>query len=255
MKAEVGMQAQSGMKLEENVAVNSFLLCSVLAKQARRLGKLLPDRRVAELIRLAWKNYADYEIRLELGCDVPQIIRAEAMQIARLTRRSEPALAPIPAEVERSKVADVISVIQHDEREAEHPDKASNPGNRANGSHVSMDGAINSRDSHCNLSSLQRTLLMSRSNAIDPTRLRQLRAITDNLCTLANRHRENKNYVVAHALYGRALAVAQDIHTPDDDGSSLVARIRKDQETVFDLMRSGDAPEKPPLETAKEVGR
>ena len=94
---------------------------------------------------------------------------------------------------------------------------------------------------------------MSRSNGIDPTRLRQLRAIADNLCTLANRHRENKNYVVAHALYGRALEVAEDIHTPDDDGSSLVARIRKDQQTVFDLMHSGS--EKPPLEKAKEVGR
>jgi hypothetical protein len=96
---------------------------------------------------------------------------------------------------------------------------------------------------------------MSRSNGIDPTRLRQLRAITDNLCTLANRHRENKNYVVADALYGSALSVAQEIQTPDDDGSALVARIRKDQQTVFNLIRSGERPEKPPLEKAKEVGR
>jgi hypothetical protein len=36
------MQAPSRMNIEQNLAVNSFLLCNVLAKQARRLGKLLP---------------------------------------------------------------------------------------------------------------------------------------------------------------------------------------------------------------------
>ena len=97
---------------------------------------------------------------------------------------------------------------------------------------------------------------MSNSNGIDPTRLRQLQAIAQNLCTLANRHRENHNYVVAHALYGRALSVAQEIHTPEKDGNSLVARIRADQQAVFELMRSVESgPEKPPLEKAKEAGR
>lgn len=97
---------------------------------------------------------------------------------------------------------------------------------------------------------------MSNLNGMDPTRDRQLRAIAENLCTLANRHRENRNYIVAHALYGRALSVAQEIHTPENEGNALVARIRKDQQAVFELMRSPETgPERPPLEKAKEVGR
>ena len=78
----------------------------------------------------------------------------------------------------------------------------------------------------------------------------------ENLCTLANRHRENHNYVVAHALYGRALLVAQEIHAPENDGSALVTRIQKDQQAVFEMLRSGESnQENPPLEKAKEVGR
>ena len=63
---------------------------------------------------------------------------------------------------------------------------------------------------------------MSKSNGVEPNRLRQLRAIAENLCTLANRHRENHNYGVAHALYGHALSAAQEIDTPGNDGNSLV---------------------------------
>ena len=80
---------------------------------------------------------------------------------------------------------------------------------------------------------------MSYSNGVDPMHLRQLRAMAENLCTLANRHRENHNYVVAHALYGRALSVAQEIHTSGNDGDVLVARIRADQQAVFEILRSG----------------
>jgi hypothetical protein len=80
--------------------------------------------------------------------------------------------------------------------------------------------------------------------------------MVENLCTLANRHRENHNYVVSHALYGRALSVAQEIHTPENDGNSLVARIRADQQAVFEMLRSGESsPGNPPLEKAKDVGR
>jgi hypothetical protein len=50
---------------------------------------------------------------------------------------------------------------------------------------------------------------MSNSNGVYPLRLRQLRAIAENLCMLADRHREDHNYVVAYALYTRALSVAQ----------------------------------------------
>ncbi len=39
------------------------------------------------------------------------------------------------------------------------------------------------------------------TGGMDPIRLRQLRAIAENLCTQANSHRDNNNYVVAYALY------------------------------------------------------
>jgi hypothetical protein len=97
---------------------------------------------------------------------------------------------------------------------------------------------------------------MSNSNGVDPMHLRQLRAMAENLCTLANRHRENHNYVVAHALYGRALSVANEIHTSGNDGNSLVTRIRTDQQGVFEMLRSGiSGLERPPLEKAQKVGQ
>lgn len=97
---------------------------------------------------------------------------------------------------------------------------------------------------------------MSHSNGVDPNHLRQRRAMAENLYTLANRHRENHNYVVAHALYGRALSVAQEIHTPENDGNVLVTRIRTDQQAVFEMLRSGESDlEKPPLEKAQKVGQ
>ena len=70
--------------------VNSFLLCTVLAKQTRRLGRLMPDRRIPELITIALKNCADYELVLDVGPGVPEVVRDEAMLIGRLTRRPEP---------------------------------------------------------------------------------------------------------------------------------------------------------------------
>ena len=82
---------------------------------------------------------------------------------------------------------------------------------------------------------------MSNFNGVDPLRLRQLRAIAENLCTLANQHRENHNYVVADALYTRALSVAQQIRTPENDGNALVARIRTEQQAAFEIRRAGES--------------
>jgi hypothetical protein len=94
------------------------------------------------------------------------------------------------------------------------------------------------------------------TDGMDRIRLRQLRAIAENLCTQANRHRDNNNYLVAYALYGRALSVAQEIPTPENDMDSLVNRIRTDQQAVFELLRSGESvPEKHPLEKVQKVGR
>ena len=97
---------------------------------------------------------------------------------------------------------------------------------------------------------------MSNSNGVDPIHLRQLRAMAENLCTLANRHRENHNYVVAYGLYGRALSVAQEIRTPENDGDVLVTRIRTDQQAVFEMLRSGKSGlERAPLKKAQKAGQ
>ena len=103
------MQAQLRMKLWREGPVNSFLLCTVLAKQTRRLGRLMPDRRIPELITIALKNYADYELALDVDAGIPEVVRGEAMQIGQLTRRPEPAVASGPGRLEKSQVADVVS--------------------------------------------------------------------------------------------------------------------------------------------------
>ena len=249
------IEAQS-RKLGRVAPVNAFLLCTVLAKQTRRLGRLLPDRRIAELITIAMRNCADYELALDLGPGVPEVVRNEAMQIGRISRRSEPPVASIPGRSERSQFANAVSAASQSAAEREPAGQASLPGEGAFGAHPPVGSSVDFYDSRRNLSGVQRKHSMSNSNGIDPTRLRQLQAIAQNLCTLASRHRENHNYVVAHALYGRALSVAQEIHAPENDGNSLVARIRADQEAVFQLLRSGENnPQSPSLEKAKEVGR
>ncbi len=121
--------------------------------------------------------------------------------------------------------------------------------------HLSVGSRIDSIDSGRNLPSVQRKHSMS-TNGMDSIRLRQLRAIAENLCTQANRHRDNNNYLVAYALYGRALCVVQEIRTPEHDTESLVTRIRKDQQAVFEMLRSGESGlDKPPLEKVQKVGR
>ncbi len=97
---------------------------------------------------------------------------------------------------------------------------------------------------------------MSKSNGVDPMQVRQLRAMAENLCTQANHHRENQNYPVAYGLYGRALSVAQEIPTSEHDENALVARIRTDQQAVFEMLRSAEnGLKKTPLEKAQKVGR
>jgi hypothetical protein len=97
---------------------------------------------------------------------------------------------------------------------------------------------------------------MTNANSVGPIHLRQLRAMAENLCTQANHHRENHNYLVAYGLYGRALSVAQEIHTPENDGSVLVTRIRADQQAVLEMLRSEEnCLEISPSEKAQKVGR
>jgi hypothetical protein len=251
------MQAQSRMKLWREGPVNCFLLCTVLAKQTRRLGRLMPDRRIPELITIALKNCADYELTLDVDAGVPEVVRGEAMQIGRLTRRPEPAVTSSPGPWERSRIADAVSASDGEGATHGGPgDKASLFREGAIGAHLSVGSGVDFPEFRRNVHSGQRKHSMSNSKDFSAIHLRQLRAMAENLCTLANRHRDNHNYVVAHALYGRALTVAQEAHIPENDGKVLVSRIQADQQAVFEMLRSGESSlEKPPLEKAQRVGR
>lgn len=251
------MQVQSRVRLWREGRVNSFLLCTVLAKQTRRLGRMMPDRHIPELIRIAMENCADYELTLDVDAGVPEVVREEATQIGQLTRRPEPAVASRTGPWVRARVADVVSTSGgRGATESGLADDAPRFGKDAIGAHLSASTRGDSPDFRHNLHSVQRKHSMSYSNGVDPMHLRQLQAMAENLCTLANRHRENHNYVVAHALYGRALSVAQEIHTSGNNGDVLVARIRADQQAVFEILRSGkNGVERPPLEKAQKVGQ
>jgi len=99
---------------------------------------------------------------------------------------------------------------------------------------------------------------MSNSNGTDPTHLRQLRAFAENLYLLANRHREKQNYVVAHALYGRALEAAKRTDNPEhsENGRALVTRIREDQQAVYELLcRELGSQKKAELAITAKVGQ
>ena len=249
------MQAQSRMKSWREGPVNCFLLCTILAKQTRRLERLMPDRRIPELITIALKNCADYELALDVDAGAPEVVRKEAMQIGRVTRR--PAVTSGTELWQGSQVADAVPVSAGQVMtEGEPADKTSLFGEGAIGAHLSVGNRADSLVFRRNLHSVQRKHSMSKSSGVDPMQVRQLRAMAENLCTQANHHRENQNYLVAYGLYGRALSVAQEIHTPENDGNVLVTRIRADQQAVFQMLHSGESGlEKPPSEKAQKVGR
>lgn len=84
---------------------------------------------------------------------------------------------------------------------------------------------------------------MNHTNGTDKMRHAQLMALAENLYLLANRHRENGNYIVAHALYGRALEIAQLVDGPEQkqNGSALLAKIQNDRQTVLEMARPGES--------------
>jgi hypothetical protein len=78
-------------------------------------------------------------------------------------------------------------------------------------------------------------------NASGIDRLRhQWLAFAGNLYLLANLHRDYHNYVVAYALYGHALAAAENVAALGDSGRSLITQIRKDLEAVSEILRGGE---------------
>ena len=93
------------------------------------------------------------------------------------------------------------------------------------------------------------------SNGLDGLHRKQWLVFADNLYLLANRHRDNHDYVVANALYCRALEAAQKV-AASEDGLLLVARIRNDQQAVSAILRRGeDGAKRTESEEMQAVGR
>jgi hypothetical protein len=96
----------------------------------------------------------------------------------------------------------------------------------------------------------------STSNGIDRLRQQQWLAFAGNLFVLANLHREYHNYVVAHALYGHALAAAEKVAAIGDNGRCLVERIRKNQQAISEKLYGGErGVEQAPSEELQMAGR
>jgi hypothetical protein len=74
---------------------------------------------------------------------------------------------------------------------------------------------------------------------LDRLQKKQWLVFANNLYLLASRHHDNHDYVVAHALYGRALEAAQNVASSEGT-LSLVARILNDQQAVSAIMRQGE---------------
>src|SRR5713101_1613611 len=117
----------------------------------------MPDRRIAELITIALKNCADYELALEVDPGVPEVVREEAMQIGRLARRPELGVASDPVRSERSQGADTVSATyRQGAAEGEPADKAPLFGEGAIGACLPMGSRVDSRDFLRNLNTSQR---------------------------------------------------------------------------------------------------
>jgi hypothetical protein len=76
------------------------------------------------------------------------------------------------------------------------------------------------------------------ANLLDGLQRKQWLVFATNLYLLARRHRDNHDYLVAHALYGRALEAARKV-AASEDGLLLAARIRNDQQAVYAILRGG----------------
>lgn len=148
------MQAQSRLKLGRREPVNCFLLCAIVAKQTRPLERLLPYRRIPELITIALKNCADYELALDVGAGVPEVVRKEAMQIGRVTRR--PAVTSGSELWQGSQVADPVPVSGGQATtEGEPAAKTSLFGEGAIGARLSAGNHADSLESRHNLRSFR----------------------------------------------------------------------------------------------------
>lgn len=252
------MRARTSMQLLCEGPVNLYLLCAVVSKQARRLGRLMPEERIAELITIALRNCADHEFAIQVGGNVPELIREEAARMFPPGRIPKASPGSRTDRLEGRQTGNAVSGINGQQGTEDQAQGDSHLQKPATGVHVSVGNSVDSRDSCRNLFDRQRNYSMSNSKGLDTIHLRQLRAFAENLYLQANRHREHQNYVVAHALYGRALEAAQRIDNPEhnENGNALVTRIQEDRQAVDELLRRGyGGAEKVPLGKAQKVGQ
>ena len=95
----------------------------------------------------------------------------------------------------------------------------------------------------------------ARPTGSDGLQGKQWLVFATNLYLLASRHRDNHDYMVAHALYGRALEAAQNVAT-SEGGLLLVARILNDRQAVCAILRRGqEGANKTESEELQAVGR
>jgi hypothetical protein len=73
---------------------------------------------------------------------------------------------------------------------------------------------------------------------LDGLQRKQWLVLANNLYLLASRRRDNHDYVVAHALYSRALEAAQNV-AASEGGLLMVARILNDQQAVRAILHWG----------------
>jgi hypothetical protein len=247
------------MKLLCEGPVNLYLLCTVVSKKARRLGRLMPEERIAELITIALRNCADHEFEIQWEGRVPELIREEAARI--FPPVSLPRAVPdsSPDQSDRRQSGNTVSASDGQQAtEGSQTQGEPDMEEPTTGIHVSVGTDVGSCDSCRNLSGSQGEHSMSNSNGTDRTHLRQLRAFAENLYLLASRHRERQSYVVAHALYGRALEAAQrtDNAEHSENGRALVTRIQGDQQAVYELLcRELGSPKRAQLAIAPKVGQ
>ena len=236
------MRVQTSLDLWLQSPINRYLLCAVVSKQTRRLGRLIPEMRVAELIGVALRNCAERQLEIQIDCNTPEVIRNEAARMFPPAQRS--CVSTDAATSLGTQTGNGISILGQQAEEEDRPGReGSDLSTTETDVQVSVDSDINAHDSGCSLPRRQREYSMGNANGRDKMRQLQLRAFAENLYMLANRHRETGNYIVAHALYGRALEAARRVDTPEhkENRSELVARIQKDQQVVFEMLRSSES--------------
>lgn len=90
---------------------------------------------------------------------------------------------------------------------------------------------------------------------LDGPQRKQWLVLANNLYLLASRRRDNHDYVVAHALYSRALEAAQNV-AASEGGLLLVARILNDQQAVRVILHWGqDGATRTESKEVQAVGR